>query len=46
MAKVAGVSAAAAGWGHGVRAIEQSMRQQCGAGYFDSVAEFAAFLLE
>lgn len=44
MAKAAGISAAAAGWGHAVPEIREYMKQEC-KHYFSSVQEFSDFLL-
>ena len=45
MAQAAGVDAAAAGWSHDIPAIREFMSRTCVA-YFDSVPEFAAFILQ
>ncbi|CAE7703309.1 unnamed protein product [Symbiodinium sp. KB8] len=44
MAKAAGVTAVAAGWGHTVQPIQDYMRREC-AQYFETVQDFADYLL-
>jgi len=44
MAKDAGITAVAAGWGHNVQPIQDYMRREC-AQYFETVQDFADYLL-
>jgi beta-phosphoglucomutase-like phosphatase (HAD superfamily) len=44
MAASAGVDCAAAGWGHAIPEIREVMANRC-RWYFDTVAEFAGFIL-